>query len=1330
MTATSRPQDADAASVSAEGPRTDPWADPYALLESIADGVVVLRRTPRGLVVDWTSRRFLSLAELTEPPVGEPPGFLYCHAENRSLADHAPDCEFPPEFRLAIRTAGRPVCLIDAVCRPYGADRLVLTCTRTSEDGPFRALVDVPLPAIAFDAAMRIRWLNAVAADTIGLPAAELIGRDWYAFMPEARDRTALHADALSTTDVVRSVDAVPMTFPAQATRWFRVHYRSYRNAAGEIAGVVAIAEETTGRRAAELALLKTRESLRLAVESARMGFFEYDVERNLLEPIDEYYTMRGKDPAAERARGPHPNWDDVHPDDLPHVQAELARIVADPQRRPDTELRLRTGDGGWLWVLLRGRALAVGTDGRATRLAGLVVDVDHRKRMEHALAQSEARYRSLVAVTPGLLHESEYAADGRFVVRWASEGLERLLGWTAEELNARGGWSAVIHPDDLVEAEARRARMFAGEQTRSEVRLLTKSGAYVWMTVSATPLADPQTARIRGVLGAMYDVTHLKDTEAALRRSEERFRLAAEAFNGIIYDYDAATGITTRSRGVREVLGYEPEQLSGELEVWQRLIHPDDRARLVLDGSRSEPGRNAIDQVYRVRHADGHWVEVWDRALLARDSEGRLTRAVGCSIDVTNERRFQRMLAEAESVAHVGSWEYDVRTRDLMWSPEAYRIHELDAAGGITVERAFEFYGAESRVALTEAVQRCHDDGEAWELDLELVTARGRERWVRISGRAEVFEGHTVRLYGAVLDIDTLKRAQVQLQRQGDWLRMSIDASNLTAWRWYPDRDEAFIEYRSPSMQPAMIQQPTLAGWLESVDPEHRERLATALLRTAEDGTRTHEEYRAVRPGAAARWFVTRAVRSQDAGGPMVIGTTQDVTARREADDRLRASEAVLRSVADNSPDFITIVDPGLTILFVNRPVGPLSPDQLVGRPLADLVLGDAGATLAKFREVFANGAPQHFEQGLTMADGEYRHYQHRVSAIRDAEKVAGAIIHTTDITERRAADRRLRAQASVLATMLEGVAVVDASGSIHLTNPAFDRMFGYETGALDGHSFKALLASDVAPPDECATPFGFPGRRADGSDFDATTVATRLELGGERYTVHVVQDVTERRALERELLEISNREQRRIGSDLHDGLGQELTGVALMLRGLASRVKRGQAATPGDLDELVALVNGAIESTRSLARGLSPIELERGGLVYALRALAVRARDLYGLDVRFRSRVWPALTLEPAATTHLYRIAQESLTNAARHAQATHVAISLNVRGSAVTLTVADDGRGLAPEAGGGMGLKIMRYRAQMMGGELTVGAGTPGGVRVTCRVPQPDPFVGAPA
>jgi signal transduction histidine kinase len=219
-------------------------------------------------------------------------------------------------------------------------------------------------------------------------------------------------------------------------------------------------------------------------------------------------------------------------------------------------------------------------------------------------------------------------------------------------------------------------------------------------------------------------------------------------------------------------------------------------------------------------------------------------------------------------------------------------------------------------------------------------------------------------------------------------------------------------------------------------------------------------------------------------------------------------------------------------------------------------------------------------------------------------------------------------------------------------------------------------------------------------------------------------IRDITERKRLEREILEISSREQERIGQDLHDGLGQELTGIALMLRSLAMKIHRDDATAADDVDEIIALVNHSIESARSLARGLAPVNLDHGGVVNALRALAVRGRELYGMDVRFRSKIWPQLTLSETHGSHLYRIAQEALTNVARHAQASHVDIRLRVVENEFLLSIADDGIGVegAPKFNDGMGLKLMSYRAGMIGAKLEILPNVPKGTTIRISGEQP--------
>ena len=175
-------------------------------------------------------------------------------------------------------------------------------------------------------------------------------------------------------------------------------------------------------------------------------------------------------------------------------------------------------------------------------------------------------------------------------------------------------------------------------------------------------------------------------------------------------------------------------------------------------------------------------------------------------------------------------------------------------------------------------------------------------------------------------------------------------------------------------------------------------------------------------------------------------------------------------------------------------------------------------------------------------------------------------------------------------------------------------------------------------------------------------------------------IREITGQKALEQEILEISNREQRRLGSDLHDGLGQELTGLSLLLKGLEVQLSRESPQYLSQVTKISDLLARAIQSTRSLARGLAPVNLERGGLSEALRHLVARCTDMYSLQCSFTNGGMKLPDLEEGAATHLYRIAQEASTNAARYARAKSIAIDLRTTGRKLQLSVADDGIGLS--------------------------------------------------
>jgi two-component system, NarL family, sensor histidine kinase UhpB len=214
---------------------------------------------------------------------------------------------------------------------------------------------------------------------------------------------------------------------------------------------------------------------------------------------------------------------------------------------------------------------------------------------------------------------------------------------------------------------------------------------------------------------------------------------------------------------------------------------------------------------------------------------------------------------------------------------------------------------------------------------------------------------------------------------------------------------------------------------------------------------------------------------------------------------------------------------------------------------------------------------------------------------------------------------------------------------------------------------------------------------------------------------------DMTEVRSLEREVLDISTRERQRLSSELHDGLGQELTGISLLLRNLVTAIDRGKPGTRLLLDEIMDYTNRAIVTTRDIARGLSPMQVERGSLSGALARLAAEAGQRLHLEIAASSDPEDIVVPEEAAD-HLYRIAFEAITNAARHSGCTRIGVALRRDGGTLHLTVDDDGCGMVPgdAPGTGLGLKTMAYRARLLGGTFGVEATEAGGARVRVMVP----------
>ena len=212
------------------------------------------------------------------------------------------------------------------------------------------------------------------------------------------------------------------------------------------------------------------------------------------------------------------------------------------------------------------------------------------------------------------------------------------------------------------------------------------------------------------------------------------------------------------------------------------------------------------------------------------------------------------------------------------------------------------------------------------------------------------------------------------------------------------------------------------------------------------------------------------------------------------------------------------------------------------------------------------------------------------------------------------------------------------------------------------------------------------------------------------------------ERKRLQEELLEITGRERREIGNDLHDGICQQLSAILLMAEALEQSLAKRNKAAAAQANRIAAYMKETIVSAKNLARGLVPVDVASNGLMSALEELASSFTEIYRVDCQFHAPE-PILIEDNVTATHLYRIAQEAVSNALRHVKATEIAIELRRQDGAVTLSVSDNGPGFPPELNRpqGMGLRIMRYRAGVIGAAIEFANNPGGGARVSCVLPD---------
>ena len=379
-------------------------------------------------------------------------------------------------------------------------------------------------------------------------------------------------------------------------------------------------------------------------------------------------------------------------------------------------------------------------------------------------------------------------------------------------------------------------------------------------------------------------------------------------------------------------------------------------------------------------------------------------------------------------------------------------------------------------------------------------------------------------------------------------------------------------------------------------------------------------------------------------------------------------------------------------------------------------------------------------YELRLKRCDGGRVYVLTNAGYLAAPDRDITAVIEGTlvDITERKQAEEALRESEArlraIVDTAVDAIITIDEKGCIESFNAAAERIFGYQADEVVGQNVNILM-----PPPYHQEHDGYlqryletgtkkiigigrevVGLRKDGSTFPMDLSVSEVHLSGRRLFTGLIRDITRRRQLENEILRISDEERRRIGQDLHDGLGQMLTGIGLISLNLAKKMKAVGTAEAEEVVEITNLIKEADLHARSLARGLVPVDVEANGLAPALRRLATNAERLFGITCTFEEAASSPIP-DINVSTHLYRIAQEAVSNAVKHGRADRVAIHLAAGHERIRLRVHDDGVGF-PETlpeDRGMGVRVMHHRARIIGAKLNIERGSSTGTVITCTL-----------
>lgn len=646
---------------------------------------------------------------------------------------------------------------------------------KTEESNPFKAalLNTIGQAVVTTDLDGIINFWNRTAEEMYGWTAAEVIGKNVVDIIPaqQTKEQAVEIMKELSQGHswtgefIAQRKDGRIFPIFATDSPIYDEHHK--------LAGIIAVSNDITKQKEADVQIKNSEQRYRTLFEQNLAGFYQSTASGVLLKCNDAFVKMLKYNSQKELL--------EINTTELyfsPGERNDFINNVIDQKRLNNYEGVLKCKDGSALYFL---ENISLGIDAITGEefFDGILLDITDKKQAEinlittskqlqHALTEqvislkkieeSEKRYRRIIDTAQEgiwLINEYDYT-------NFVNKKMCEIIGYSPEELMGE----KIYH---FMNDESRKNSLEQIERRRqgiSEIHdstFITKNGKHVWVNISTNPVFDEE-GKYKGALAMITDITERKQAELQLKESNDRFINVTKATFDAIWEYDLITESIYWGEGFQTIFGYNRQELKTDISSCTDYIHPEDVDRVVkgiyelIDGT----GTGWVDE-FRYRKADQTYAYVIDKGFVIRDEQGKVIKMVGAMQDITKKRELENLLDKASKLARIGNWEVNLIKGTLYWSDITKEIHEAEPGFLPDLPTAINFFKeGTSRDLITQKVEDAIEKGFSFDVELQIITAKGNEKWVRAIGESESASGKCVRIYGGFQDIDVRKRAEL----------------------------------------------------------------------------------------------------------------------------------------------------------------------------------------------------------------------------------------------------------------------------------------------------------------------------------------------------------------------------------------------------------------------------------------------------------------------------------------------------------------------------------------------------------------------------------------